>query len=104
VQKRDSLQFLKAWAGDNIIVERVSCYDVYQEQAMPFAGRYLYGLNAFSVRDDEQHKLTEVLAAAALCEAIGQLEQRVRFDARTREVRRWRSLHDVEWAVTTWRH
>jgi hypothetical protein len=38
---------------------------------MPFAERYLNALNASNLKDDEQHKQTEVLAAAALADLSG---------------------------------
>jgi hypothetical protein len=38
---------------------------------MPFAERYLNALNASNLKDDEQHKQTEVLAAAAMADLSG---------------------------------
>jgi hypothetical protein len=38
---------------------------------MPFAERYLNALNSSNLQDDEQHKQTEVLAAAALADLSG---------------------------------
>jgi hypothetical protein len=38
---------------------------------MPFAERYRNALNASNLKDDEQHKQTEVLAAAALADLSG---------------------------------
>jgi hypothetical protein len=38
---------------------------------MPFADRYVNALNSSNLQDDEQHKQTEILAAAALADLTG---------------------------------